>query len=141
MMAIPAPDMVFSQFSQDTQKSRQAPNANTSRVQSLILTDRASQQTFTFDNTVKTEIVVGRADNLANYQPTLDLAPLGAYRLGVSRIHISIVIEQDRVSIIDLKSANGTHVNDTRLIACKPYPLQYGDVIRLGNLILDVRLV
>lgn len=140
MMTAFASNLVFSQSPQGMTQPRAMFTKNNASVQTLTLIERESRQIFQFDNTVKSEIIVGRADKIANYKPTLDLASLGAYRLGVSRLHISLVIEHNSVTVIDLQSANGTHINDTRLTAYKPYPLQTGDVIRLGNLILDVTL-
>lgn len=51
----------------------------------------------------------------------------------VSRSHAKFVSDQDRLSIIDLGSSNGTFVNDVRLEAHTPVELKTGDVIHLGK--------
>jgi pSer/pThr/pTyr-binding forkhead associated (FHA) protein/NADPH-dependent 2,4-dienoyl-CoA reductase/sulfur reductase-like enzyme len=38
----------------------------------------------------------------------------------------------------DLGSRNGTHLNDTRLQANQPYPLQVGDKLKFGDMVLEV---
>jgi hypothetical protein len=56
----------------------------------------------------------------------------------VSRHHARIDWRAGAYFILDLDSANGTFVNERRLRA--PHPLHDGDVVRLGNTLLDVRL-
>ena len=108
------------------------------KTKRIILAERESQQLFALSHTEKSEIIIGRRDRLANYTPTLDLALFGGYRLGVSRLHVSIIIENNSVSVIDLDSSNGTSLNDILLDALKPYTLKTGDKLQLGSLILDV---
>lgn len=130
------PNRVYSHFSQHSASV----STVSKKTKTMTLTERESQQTFTFDSKTKAEVVVGRTDNVADYVPTLDLTPLGAYRLGVSRLHLSIVIEQNAVMVIDLHSANGTYVNNKRLKALKLQRLESGDQLRLGNLFFDVTI-
>ncbi len=51
----------------------------------------------------------------------------------VSRQHAQIVLEGEQLFIIDLHSANGTYVNDERLIANERRRLRAGDKINLAN--------
>ncbi|MCG8652389.1 MAG: FHA domain-containing protein [Pirellulales bacterium] len=56
----------------------------------------------------------------------------------VSRKHCIIVIRDSRVLIQDLKSRNGTFVNDKRLPADKARVLRPGDVLRIGKLAFEL---
>jgi hypothetical protein len=54
--------------------------------------------------------------------------------LEVSKTHAAFTCDvSDNVSIMDVCSANGTFVNDTRLRPYMPRLLRDGDIIRLGN--------
>lgn len=52
----------------------------------------------------------------------------------ISRRHAAIVRKDGRILLIDLKSRNGTHVNDQKLDPSKAKVLKNGDVIRVGKL-------
>ena len=52
----------------------------------------------------------------------------------ISRRHAAIVRKDGRILLIDLKSRNGTHVNDQLLDPSKAKVLKNGDVIRVGKL-------
>ena len=52
----------------------------------------------------------------------------------ISRRHAAIVRKDGRILLIDLKSRNGTHVNDQKLDPAKAKVLKDGDVIRVGKL-------
>ena len=56
---------------------------------------------------------------------------------GVSRRHARIVVTEDRATIEDLASKNGTFVGEPRLD--RPTPLHDGDRIRLGRQLLVFR--
>ncbi len=56
----------------------------------------------------------------------------------VSRKHCIIVLKDNRVLVQDLKSRNGTFVNDTRLPADKAKVLKGGDELRIGKLLFEV---
>ena len=58
----------------------------------------------------------------------------------VSRKHCVIVLKENRVLIQDLKSRNGTYVNDKRLPVDKAKVLKAGDVLRIGKLVFEVSL-
>jgi pSer/pThr/pTyr-binding forkhead associated (FHA) protein len=60
--------------------------------------------------------------------------------LGVSRQHAAIRYTDSTFTIEDLKSSNGTWVNENRLEPNQPRVLRNGDVIRLGQLIIFVYL-
>ncbi|MGI9470991.1 MAG: FHA domain-containing protein [Rubripirellula sp.] len=56
----------------------------------------------------------------------------------VSRKHCIIVLKDNRVLIQDLKSRNGTYVNDKRLPVDKAKVLKGGDLIRIGKLAFEL---
>ena len=56
----------------------------------------------------------------------------------VSRKHCIIVLKDNRVLVQDLKSRNGTYVNDKRLPVDKAKVLKAGDQLRIGKLIFEL---
>lgn len=56
----------------------------------------------------------------------------------VSRKHCIIVLKDNRVLVQDLKSRNGTYVNDKRLPVDKAKVLNGGDILRIGKLQFEV---
>ncbi|MFK8115477.1 MAG: FHA domain-containing protein [Rubripirellula sp.] len=56
----------------------------------------------------------------------------------VSRKHCIIVLKENRVLIQDLKSRNGTYVNDKRLPGDKAKILKPGDQLRIGKLMFEM---
>lgn len=82
--------------------------------------------------------VMGRADSTSTQRPDLDLTPYGALEKGVSRIHAAIHRSDDTLTLVDMGSANGTHLNGQRLVPDQPRILRDGDEIRLGKLVAHV---
>lgn len=107
-------------------------------IKVLVLVARETQQTFNINASKNSEIIIGRTDRLTNYMPTLNLATMGGYRLGVSRLHAELIFEGNSVNIVDLNSINGTSINNMDLVANEPYTLNVGDELQLGSFILDV---
>ena len=87
---------------------------------------------------VNGDLVVGRADNVTDYIPEIDLTPHGAYRLGLSRRHAIILREGDRLMVKDLNSRNGTFVNGVIVASGGTQTLRDGDELRFGNLAMRV---
>ena len=56
----------------------------------------------------------------------------------VSRKHCIIVLKDNRVLIQDLKSRNGTYVNEKRLPVDKAKVLKAGDDLRIGKLMFEI---
>lgn len=83
-------------------------------------------------------LVFGRDDPETKERPDIDLIPYGGYNMGISRRHAALELVGKRLSIRDLKSSNGTFLNDVRLDAYEPHQLRDGDKIRLGNLALSI---
>jgi pSer/pThr/pTyr-binding forkhead associated (FHA) protein len=53
----------------------------------------------------------------------------------VSRLHCRLTAGDDQLEVVDLKSTNGTYVNDKRVIKAK---LALGDRLRIGRVELTV---
>ncbi|WP_162910002.1 FHA domain-containing protein [Aggregatilinea lenta] len=86
------------------------------------------------------DTVLGRSDEVEQ-QPVsdgLDLGPYGAAEFGVSRRHAAIRRGEDTLTLVDLGSTNGTHLNGQRLIPNQPRVLRDGDEVRLGKLVFHI---
>jgi hypothetical protein len=62
----------------------------------------------------------------------IDLNPYGALDKGVSRLHLQLHIQDDRLFATDLNSSNGTYLNDIRLEPNKPTFVPNGARLLLG---------
>jgi pSer/pThr/pTyr-binding forkhead associated (FHA) protein len=80
----------------------------------------------------------GRSTKGQTIIPDIDLNPYDAYEAGVSRLHANINITGQEVTIQDLGSANGTHLNEKRLPSHIEHPLNHGDILVLGQLRIQV---
>lgn len=80
------------------------------------------------------EITLGRAIEGQPIIPDLDLTPYNGYEKGVSRLHVSIRIDGNRVTVTDLGSANGTRLNGVKLTPNQPQAVVHGDLLTLGKL-------
>jgi hypothetical protein len=79
------------------------------------------------------EFTLGRISGSQPILPDIDLTPYRAYEGGVSRLHATIKINRDLVTITDLGSANGTRINSKKIAAHQPYSLSNEDIISLGK--------
>lgn len=86
-------------------------------------------------------IVVGRKETINDRQVDVDFGPFDAHHLGVSRYHAIIQINNDRISIKDFNSSNGTYLNGFSLKPMYGYRLRHGDEIMLGRMKLQVQFV
>ncbi|MBZ0301389.1 MAG: FHA domain-containing protein [Anaerolineae bacterium] len=84
------------------------------------------------------QIILGRKDMTSTNEPDLDLTPYDALDKGVSRIHAAIRRSEDNLTLVDLGSANGTHLNGQRLVPDQPRLLRDGDEVRLGRLVTHI---
>ena len=85
-------------------------------------------------------IRLGRSDPSQNIFPEVDLTDDLAMETGVSREHVAIFGRGGVVMVEDLGSTNGTLLNGERLDPYMPEPLQHGDQLQLGQLLIEVRL-
>jgi hypothetical protein len=79
------------------------------------------------------EFTLGRISGSQPILPDIDLTPYKAYEGGVSRLHATIKIDRDQVTITDLGSANGTRINSKKIAAHQAYPLSNEDILGLGK--------
>lgn len=83
--------------------------------------------------------ILGRFDPTSGqYVPDLDLTPFGALENGVSRQHAAIYRNDTTLTVVDMGSANGTHLNGQRLIPNQPRILRDGDEIQFGKLVAHI---
>ncbi len=83
-------------------------------------------------------IYLGRKDPAANIYPEVDLSDDGNRARTVSRLHAKIFKQSHNVVIEDLRSTNGTFVNNNKLRPLLPQPLNDGDIVQLGTLQIQV---
>jgi len=86
-----------------------------------------------------TQALVGRSDPVSNYYPDVDLSSHGALENGVGRRHMQVLVQNGQIVAEDLDSTNGTFVNGQKLAAKTPHPLNNGDELRLGRLVLRLQ--
>lgn len=105
------------------------------RVISFYLPSR-SEPLISRDST----ITMGRRDPKRKINPTIDLTEERGAQLGVSRLHAEINFQNNRYHLKDMGSANGTWVNNSKLVPYQPHPVETGDQIRLGQLALLIHI-
>src|SRR5450759_558710 len=126
VVAAPAPD--FTPAPAATPVATAAP-ALTAR----LIVEADNQE---FDLSGKDNIVIGREDAVSNIYPDVDLTPHGGEEGGVSRLHARIFVENGQYMLEDENSTNFTFLNRQRLAAKTPTPLQDGDEVKLGRVLL-----
>jgi hypothetical protein len=84
----------------------------------------------------KQVVVIGREDPVSGVFPDIDLDLHGGHEAGVGRRHAQLVLQGGQVLLEDLDSVNGTVINKVKLLPNKPQPLQHGDEVRFGKMIL-----
>ncbi|MEO1287477.1 MAG: FHA domain-containing protein [Chloroflexota bacterium] len=124
-----------------TQKARYAVQERSRFTQDMRLKLESGESSDSIIKAVTSELVVGRADNVTDYIPEIDLTPHGAYRLGLSRRHAVILWENERVMVRDLNSRNGTFVNGAIVPGGGTMVLRDGDEVRFGNLAMKVSFI
>jgi len=87
------------------------------------------------------KMVIGRSDSNRNVYPDIDLGPYQAQKQGVSRLHARLIARDNRITIEDLGSSNGTFINNQYLKPYVPYRVRESDVLRLGRLELQVHFI
>jgi serine/threonine protein kinase len=82
------------------------------------------------------EVSIGRADPSRPQGPDLNLDPYGAGSAGVSRQHARLVRRSEAWYIEDLRSTNGTYLNEVRLLPHRPVRIRSGDLVRFAQMTL-----
>lgn len=86
------------------------------------------------------EYLIGRRDPTIDSFPDVDLVPYGGEEGGVSRRHARIIQENGQFFVEDLNSVNYTFVNRQKLEPGVARAIRDGDEIRLGRIILIVKI-
>jgi pSer/pThr/pTyr-binding forkhead associated (FHA) protein len=86
------------------------------------------------------EVLIGRADPTRGIMPDVDLGPFGGYDAGVSRRHAILSYRDGTYRVEDLGSANGTFVNGRQIEPMRAAPVQPGDEIMCGTLLLRLEV-
>ena len=84
------------------------------------------------------DLLIGRKDNARGIFPDVDLGLDGGYDSGVSRRHAILAYKNSLYTVEDLGSANGTFVNGKRLAPQTPAPIESGDELKCGTLLIRV---
>lgn len=84
------------------------------------------------------EFTLGRVADGQPILPDVDLSSFDAYSQGVSRLHAALRIANQKVTVVDLDSSNGTRVNGQKISPNFDYPINHGDIIALGKLKIQV---
>jgi hypothetical protein len=105
----------------------------------LVLTARDGRRLFSRPQDSRRETIVGRTDG-KTFTADLDLSPLGAATLGVSRVHSALAFDAERgvMTLMDMNSMNGTFLNGLRLQPQEVHDLHPGDQLRFGRLSVRV---
>jgi hypothetical protein len=82
----------------------------------------------------KGETSLGRRDPATGTMPDVDFTAFAGYRLGVSRKHAILRLNDKHLEVFDLGSSNGTAINGVKLAAHHPQPLRDGDTLTLGKM-------
>ncbi len=88
----------------------------------------------------KSEIVIGREDPISGIYPEIDMTPYGGETGGVSRQHAKLILNGAQWSLVDLNSTNHTKIDGTRLEPNTPVPVQDGQRLQFGRLVLLFRM-
>jgi hypothetical protein len=83
-------------------------------------------------------ILFGRKDPRLRLTPEVDLTDYEGAPKGVSRVHAALRVMDDRIVLVDMRSANGTFHNGERAVPGHPRLLRNGDQIQLGELVLTI---
>lgn len=85
--------------------------------------------------------VVGRSDAAIEFMPDIDLTRYGGQSKGVSRRHVQINAMNNRLTVRDLGSSNGTYLNGRQLDAAQDERIHHGQTLTLGRLDIQVNFV
>jgi CheY-like chemotaxis protein len=86
-------------------------------------------------------IIVGRTVGGDPKQPDVDLGSFKAEEYGVSRLHYSVEMGEDGLTLVDLNSGNGTFLNGNRLKPEQRYHIGFTEQITAGLMKMDFNVV
>lgn len=123
------PDL--SMFQPRPESSR--PAAETGQAADLSLSLHLVESGMVLHLSGQKEYTLGRVADGQQILPDIDFSPYEAYSQGVSRLHAVLKVNNQRVSITDLGSSNGTRVNGQKIMPNVDFPLHHGDLVALGK--------
>jgi hypothetical protein len=83
-------------------------------------------------------VMIGRDAPAEGAMPFINMAPYEAQQLGVSRHHVILKREGNRVYIVDNNSSNGVVLNEEILRPGIAYPVKHGDTFSMGKMLLQI---
>lgn len=86
-------------------------------------------------------MVIGRQVPEMGFYPDIDLGPYNAEEMGVSRQHLTLKLDGERIVAQDNGSANGTLLNGERMKPRESYPIRDDDELTLGLMKVKVELL
>jgi serine/threonine protein kinase len=86
------------------------------------------------------DYTIGRKNQGQPIVPDINLTPFKGYEWGISRMHASLKVSSDGVTITDLTSSNGTWYSGQRIPPNKPFDLKHKDTFMLGRMRVQVLL-
>jgi pSer/pThr/pTyr-binding forkhead associated (FHA) protein len=87
--------------------------------------------------TGKQTVIVGREDPVSGIFPEIDLEAHDGMNAGVGRQHAKITAQGGQILLEDLGSVNGTFINKQKVLPSQPKPLNNGDELRFGKLVIN----
>lgn len=103
----------------------------------LRIIDKENRLIFDMDR----PMIIGRMDPEHDVYPDIDLGPYNAEEMGVSREHLQLKLDGDRIVATDQDSVNGTLLNRERMQKFKAYPIRDGDELQLGLMKVRIELL
>ena len=88
---------------------------------------------------VKEKMVIGRRDESDSSDIDVDLAGFGKKASSVSRRHAMFIVEHEKLHLEDLGSTNFTQHNGAVIESYQLHPLQDGDKISFGKLLVTLK--
>jgi hypothetical protein len=103
----------------------------------LIIGSKKRQVEISLDKAVH----LGRVDPASNVFPEVYISNEDDAAKSVSRRHARIMRQSGTVVVEDLASVNGTFLNGKRLDPYLPEPLNDGDMLYLGKVMIEIKIV
>lgn len=91
-----------------------------------------------FEAYPRSQLIIGRVSPMNPKPVNIDLTNFDGENLGVSRNHAQLKCQDNLLLLSDLRSGNGTFVNETRLYPSEARVLRTGDEIRLGKMVIKI---
>ncbi len=89
---------------------------------------------------MKQPLLIGRLSEDVATEHFFDLTPFDGTSLGVSRVHARLQMREQKLTVEDMNSRNGTYINGDRIDMFAAKQLRHADLLRFGNLIALVVL-